>query len=127
MSTALEVVQTFYSLFAEGDIDRALAQFDSDCVTVTPGSTMTQADHRVELLALKDGFPDARLRADFIVDSPSLAAVFGVCEGTAKDTQRANLHVPFADYFEVVDGLIVAHRTVFDRSELARHKDPENC
>ena len=126
MSTALEVVETFYSLFAEGDIDRALAQFDPDCITVTPGSTMTQADHRVELLALKDGFPDARLRADFTVDSPNVAAVFGVCEGTPTDRRRPKLHVPFADYFEVVDDLIVSHRTVFDRSELARHKSSEN-
>jgi ketosteroid isomerase-like protein len=130
MATALEVVKKFYALFAEGDVDAALAQFDPDCISVTPGAELTQSAHRVELLALKRAFPDARLRAESVVDAPSAAAVFGVCEGTPKDAanmtdeQRARLalHGPFADYFEVANGRIVAHRTVFDPSELARHK-----
>jgi len=128
MGDARETVEQFYALFASGDMAAATKLFDASCITLMPSGALSQSEHEAMGHAFKAGIPDAHMDIDHVVESGEEVVVLGHFRGK----QSGDLHSPggtipasgrdldlrFVDYFEVRDGKIVDHQTIFDQMEM---------
>jgi predicted ester cyclase len=122
------VVQEFFDLFAAGKIAETRDLFDPACTTLMPGGALDVDEHEAMGHAFRAAFPDARMDVDHAVESGAEIVVLGhfcgthsgdfVSPGGTIPASGNDLNLRFMDYFKVVDGRIVDHRTVFDQMEL---------
>ena len=121
---AADTAQRFYDLFGKGDLDSAEQLFSPDCVTEDPTGPKKLEEWRAYGQSFKDALPDAHMEVDSAVESGNSVAIearfVGTHEGplvTPMGTIPASgntIGVPFADFFTVVDGVIVEHHTFYD-------------
>ena len=124
------VVERFYEAFNRGDFDAVVEAFAPDVETTDPALGTI---HRVEPWraygeAFKRALPDARLNLRLAVEAGDTIAVEGAFTGTftapmltpqgeVPPTGRA-IDVPYADFFTVRGGRIVAHHVYYDQVQL---------
>ena len=128
MGEARRVTKRFYDSFGSGDFDAAGECFADSCVTVTPMGDMDKAQHEAFGRAFKGGLPDVRMEIVRAAEAGNEVFVHGRLRGThTADLVSPNgtvpptgnaLDVAFADYFQVQDGKIVAHETIWDQMAL---------
>src|SRR5687767_7766720 len=122
LSGGRALVEQFYGQFSRGDLDEAVELFEPDVVTVEP--FLGRAENRDAWRAYGEAFrracPDARLVLRSAVEEDDRVAVEGTFVGTftgtldgptgpVPPTGRA-FNVEFADFFQIRDGRVVAHR-----------------
>jgi steroid delta-isomerase-like uncharacterized protein len=122
------VALAYYDCFARGDFAAAKALYADDCAIVTPNGTFDNAAHEAMGRAFREAFPDSHMEVVRVVESDGEAYVGGVFKGThtgdlvgAGGTIPASgnaMSLPFADYFRVADGKIVAQENLFDQMTL---------
>jgi steroid delta-isomerase-like uncharacterized protein len=128
MGEALRAVEGFFGLFAAGDLEAAQGWFADECVNVTPAGSMGKEQHVAFGRAFKGALPDARMEVVHAVESGSEVVVEGRFRGRhtgdlltpqgAIPASGNELDLPFADYFRVEGGKIVAHRTYWDQATM---------
>ena len=128
MGDAEAVVQNYYGCFARGDFEAAKALYAEDCMIVTPNGTFDNAAHEAMGRAFRAAFPDSHMEVVRAVEADGEVYVGGVFKGThsgdlvgpggAIPASGNALSLPFADYFRVVDGRIVAQESIFDQMSL---------
>jgi steroid delta-isomerase-like uncharacterized protein len=124
------VVERFYEAFNRGDFDAVEEVFASDVETTDPGLGTVRgiAAWRAYGEAFKRGLPDARLNLRSALEAGDRVSVEGNFTGTftgplmtpqgeVPPTGRS-IDVPYADFFRVRDGRIVAHQVYYDQVEL---------
>jgi predicted ester cyclase len=124
------VVQQFFDLFADGKIAETREIFDPACITVMPGGSLDVEQHEAMGHAFRAAFPDSRMTVDHTVETDDEIVVLGHFAGTNSGefvgpdgvipASGNPLNLRFMDYFKVVDGRIVDHRTVFDQLDMLR-------
>jgi steroid delta-isomerase-like uncharacterized protein len=129
MAAERTVVEQFYEQFNSGDLDRAVELFAPNVVTVEP--FLGRADNRDAWRTYGEAFrracPDARLVMRSSVEEAGRVAVEGTFVGTftstldgpsgpVSPTGRA-FNVEFADFFQIQDGQVVAHRVYYDQMD----------
>jgi steroid delta-isomerase-like uncharacterized protein len=127
MAGGRALVEQFYERFSSGDLDGAVELFAPDVITVEP--FLGRAENRDAWQAYGEAFrracPDARLVLRSLVEEGDRVAVEGTFRGTFTETLdgptgpvpptgRA-FNVEFADFFEIGDGRVVAHRVYYDQ------------
>lgn len=128
MGVAREVVESFYSLFAAGDFAGVTGLYAEDCITVTPAGSLDNAAHEAMGRAFKQAFPDGHMDVAHTVEAGDEVCTTGRFTGThTGDLVSPNgtipasgnaLDLPFADYFRVGGGKIVAQESIFDQMTL---------
>jgi steroid delta-isomerase-like uncharacterized protein len=121
------LVEQFYHRFNSGDLDQAVELFAPDVVTVEPflGCAENRDTWRAYGEAFRRACPDARLVLRSSVEEADRVAVEGTFVGTFTETLdgptgpvpptgRA-FSVEFADFFQIRDGRVVAHRVYYDQ------------
>ena len=128
MGEALDAVNRFYSLFADGKLDAADELFAEDAKFVMPPGPMTKAEHRVLGDGFKAAFPDSNMVVEHAVDGGDEVFVEGRYLGTHTGPMESpqgtipatgnKIELRFADYFRVSGGLITDHRTYWDQAQM---------
>ena len=128
MGAARDVMESFYRLFAAGDFAGATALYAEDCITVTPAGNLDNAGHEAMGRAFKQAFPDGHMEVARVVEAGDEVCAMGRFKGThTGDLVSPNgtipasgnaLDLPFADYFRVGGGKIVAQESFFDQMTL---------
>jgi steroid delta-isomerase-like uncharacterized protein len=128
MGQAREVVERFYKLFGTGDFPGAAALYSEDCITVTPGGALSNAEHEAFGRAFKNAFPDGYMEVTRAVEDGDEVCMVGRFKGThtgdlvsPQGTIPASgnsLDMPFADYFRVRAGKIAEQESIFDQMTL---------
>ena len=128
MGQAREVAERFYELFSAGDFAGAGALYTDDCITVTPGGPLNNAEHEAFGRAFKNALPDVHMEVARAVEAGDEVCMMGRFKGThTADLVSPNgtipasgnsLNLPFAEYFRVSDGKIAAQESVFDQMTL---------
>jgi steroid delta-isomerase-like uncharacterized protein len=124
------VVERFYEAFNRGDFDAATEVFAPDLETTDPalGTVHSVEPWRAYGEAFKRALPDARFNLRSALESGETVAVEGTFTGTftapltspqgeVPPTGRT-IDVPYADFFTVRGGRIVAHRVYYDQVQL---------
>lgn len=129
MASERTVVEQFYDRFNSGDLDQAVELFAQDLVTVEP--FLGRAEGRDAWRAYGEAFrracPDARLEMRSSLEAADRVAVEGTFVGTftatldsptgpVQPTGRA-FRVDFADFFQIREGMVVAHRVYYDQMD----------
>ena len=130
MAELRSIVERFYEAFNRGDFDAVAAVFAPDVETTNPGLGTVQGVEawRAYGEAFKRALPDARLNLRAAVEAGERVAVEGAFTGTftaplmspqgeVPPTGRT-IDVPYADFFTMREGRIVAHRVYYDQVEL---------
>jgi steroid delta-isomerase-like uncharacterized protein len=127
MAGERSVVEQFYNRFNSGDLDQAVQLFAPDVVTVEP--FLGRAEGREAWRAYGEAFrracPDARLLMRSSMEESGRVAVEGTFVGAftstldsptgpVAPTGRA-FNVEFADFFQLAEGRVVAHRVYYDQ------------
>ena len=122
------VVLAYYDCFARGDFAAAKALYADDCAIVTPNGTLDNAAHEAMGRAFRAAFPDSHMEVVRVVESDGEAYIGGFFKGThtgdlvgaggAIPASGNAMSLPFADYFRVADGKIVAQESIFDQMTL---------
>jgi len=122
---AREMAERFYERFGAGDLDGALRLFAADCVTVTPVGALSNAEHQAFGQAFRDALPDARMDVVRTIESGNEVSVSGRFKGTHQGdlvspqgtipASGNTIDVPFAEYWRVDGGKIVAHEVIWDQ------------
>jgi steroid delta-isomerase-like uncharacterized protein len=125
MGTARDVADAFYQAFGDGDLKAAQDLFADDCMSITPAGAFDKAGHEQMSQGFKAAFPDARMTITRAVEGDGEIYLSGSFGGThTGDLPTPNgpipasgktLDLPFADYFRVEGGRIVAHETWWDQ------------
>ena len=125
MGDARHVVEQFYKAFSAGDFEAVTGYFAPECITVTPAGPLDNAAHEAFGRAFKEGFPDGRMEivravedgADIFLSGRFVGTHTGDLAGPGGTIPASGrpLDMPFADYFRVVDGQIIAHEVVWDQ------------
>ena len=128
MGAARDVVEGFYRLFAAGDFAGATALYTEDCITVTPAGSLDNAGHEAMGRTFKQAFPDGHMEVVRTVEAGDEVCVIGRFKGThtgdlvspggTVPASGQSLDLPFADYFRVDGGRIVAQESYFDQMTL---------
>jgi steroid delta-isomerase-like uncharacterized protein len=127
MAGGRALVEQFYNKFNSGDLDEAVELFAPDVVTVEP--FLGRAENRDAWRAYGEAFrracPDARLMLRSVVEGADRVAVEGTFVGTFTETLNGPtgpvpptgraFNVEFADFFQIRDGRVVAHRVYYDQ------------
>ncbi len=124
------VVERFYEAFNRGDFDAVTEVFAPDVETTDPGLGTVRGVEpwRAYGEAFKRALPDARLNLRSAVEAGERLAVEGAFTGTFTGPLMSSqgevpptgrtIDVPYADFFTVRGGRIVAHRVYYDQVEL---------
>jgi ketosteroid isomerase-like protein len=128
MGDALRAAERFFAAFAAGDWPAARACYAAGCVTVTPAGPLDNDQHEAFGRMFKGGLPDAHMEVTHAVEAGDEVFLEGRFRGThsadlvtPQGTMPASgkeLDLPFADYFRVEGGAIVAHRTYWDQATM---------
>lgn len=128
MGDAERVVQDYYDCFARGDFAAAKALYADDCMIVTPNGTFDNTAHEAMGRAFRAAFPDSHMEVVRAIESDGEVYISGFFKGThtgelvgpggAIPASGNALNLPFADYFRVADGKIVAQENIFDQMSL---------
>ena len=128
MGDTMRTVERFFGLFGDGELEAAQGCFADSCVNVTPAGSMDTAQHLAFSRVFKGALPDARMEVRHAVESGPEVVVEGRFRGTHTGdlvtpqgtipASSRELDLPFADYFRVEGGKIVAHRTYWDQAAM---------
>lgn len=128
MSALKEIVETHYRGLNEGDLDLAISVFDENVETITPGGPPMQTleEFWAFAAAFLNAVPDARLRAERVIETDQTIVVEGKFSGTqTRDLVGHGLTIPatgrsfefsYADIFDVRDGKVVKHHIYWDNA-----------
>ncbi len=125
MGVARRVAERFYDSFEAGDLGAARACFADACITASPIGDLDPTQHDAFVRAFKGGVPDARMEVLRGAEAGDQVFVHGRLRGTHTSdlvspggTLPATgniLDLPFADYFRVADGRILAREIIWDQ------------
>jgi steroid delta-isomerase-like uncharacterized protein len=127
MTGGRALVEPLYNQFNSGELDKAMELFAPDVVTVEPllGRTEDRDVWRNYDDAFRRAGPDAQLVVRSSVEEADWVAVEGTLVGTFTETLDGptgpvpptvrTFSVDFADFFQIRDGQVVAHRVYYDQ------------
>ena len=116
-----------YEAINSGDLDAAVATFDQDCETWTPGGPMQGRDaFRAMVEGFRTAAPDNKLTALRTFEAGDTIIVEGVYSGTHTGPLASPAGVipatgrsfsfPYADILQARDGKFVSHRVYWDNA-----------
>lgn len=125
MGQARELAERFYEQFATGDMEAAFADFDPECIALTPSGRLNNEKHKAAARTLKGAMPDGHMELIRVREWGDEVYVTGRFKGTHLNDISTPLGVIpasgnaldmyFTDYFRVADGKIVECEVARDR------------
>lgn len=129
MSTLLNLIRQHYINTERGDLDASVPLFAPDVETVTPQGTLRGLDKfRAMGEAFGQAFTDMHYEIVRSIEDGDTVAIEAVFSGRHTGLLKTpdgevpatgnTVSFPFADFFEVRDGVCVSHRVYWDNVAL---------